>query len=141
MDRAAAPRGGSRFSGESHRLSRRHGGARAISQALPGVRLAGAAHRVRGERDQLLRALPDWRQDPRRPRPLAPAQSELAALDRRARLNGRPLLLPGLGARFLTAVGIGPPANPQIRRTVMQGFPIPFTDMYGVVLGSMHTVL
>src|SRR2546429_3505398 len=87
MGRAPAPPGRGGFPRESDRLPRGNGGARQVRQALPGVRRAGAAHRVCGERDQLLRALPDRRQDPRRPRAVAPAQEELAALDRRARMK------------------------------------------------------
>ena len=38
------------------------GGARPLRPALPGLRRAGAAHRPRRQRDELLRALPDRRQ-------------------------------------------------------------------------------
>jgi len=61
----------------------RHGGAWALPRALSRVRGAGAAHRLRRKRDQLLRALPDRRGDPRRSGVVAPAQVELAAVDRR----------------------------------------------------------
>src|SRR5262249_42282653 len=70
--------------GEGDRLPRRDGGPRTLRQALPRVRSAGPAHRLRRERNQLLRALPDRRTDPRRPRAVAIAEEELAALDRRA---------------------------------------------------------
>src|SRR6266849_1905073 len=80
MDRPRARGGRGRAPREGHRISRGHGGARPLWQALPGLRRAGAAHRVRRERNQLLRALPDRRQDPRRSRPIAAAQEELAAL-------------------------------------------------------------
>jgi len=40
-----------------------------------------AAHRLRRQRDQLLRPLPDRRQDPRRSRIIAAAQEKLATLD------------------------------------------------------------
>ncbi len=78
-----------RVSGKSHRLSRWHGGARPLRPALSGVRLAGAAHRLRRQRDQLLRPLPDRRQDPRRSRAIAAAQEKLAALLGRNRVNRR----------------------------------------------------
>ena len=50
---------GERVPREGHRLPRGHGGARPLPAALPGLRLAGAAHRLRRERDQLLPHLPD----------------------------------------------------------------------------------
>ncbi len=59
MDRAAQAARRRRISGEGHRLSRGHGGARPLRQALPRVRCAGAENRLCRERDQLLRALPD----------------------------------------------------------------------------------
>jgi len=65
LDRALARRGGGRLSGEGDGVPGRHGGARALRQALPGVRRAGAAHRVRGERNELLPALSDGRQNTR----------------------------------------------------------------------------
>ena len=61
MDRAAARARPATASREGHRLPPGDGGARPLRQALPGVRRAGAAHRLRRERDQLLRALPDRR--------------------------------------------------------------------------------
>src|SRR2546427_5118407 len=86
MDRAPARRCRRGLSREGHRVSRGHGGAWALRQALSGVRRSRAAHRLRGERDQLLRALPDGRQAARRPGAVAPPQEELAALHRRAGL-------------------------------------------------------
>src|SRR5436190_20925184 len=84
MDRAARCAGRTRIPGESHRVSRRDGGPRPARQALPGLRCPSAANRLCGERDQLLRALPDRRQDPRRPCAVAPAEEDVSALDRRA---------------------------------------------------------
>jgi hypothetical protein len=63
----------------------RDGGARALQPALPGVRHAGAADRLRREREQLLSHLPDRRQAARRPRPLAAPQGRLAEDSRGAR--------------------------------------------------------
>ena len=54
------------------------GGARPLRPAVPGVRLAGAAHRARRQRDELLRALPDRRQAAGGPGLVAAAQGELA---------------------------------------------------------------
>ena len=54
-------------------------------QPCPVCGSTGAAHRPRGQRDQLLRALPDRRQAARRPRAVAAAQGELAAAHRRPR--------------------------------------------------------
>src|SRR5689334_3512337 len=45
--------------GEGHRLPRRHGRARPLQAALPRMRFAGAAHRLRRKRVQLLRDVPD----------------------------------------------------------------------------------
>src|SRR5688572_17348710 len=84
MDRAPAHRALSR---ESDGVPRRDGRARALRQAVPRLRCASAAHCVRGERNELLRSLPDRRAHPGRPRALTPAQEELAALDRRTTVN------------------------------------------------------
>ena len=51
----------------------------------PRLRRAGSAHPLRRQRDQLLRALPDRRQAPRRPRAVAAAEGRLAADARGAR--------------------------------------------------------
>ena len=69
------------------------GRARQVRAAVPGVRHGGAAHRVRRQREQLLPALPDWRQAARRPRPVPPAQVRLAA---QRRGTGRPPQAPPL---------------------------------------------
>ena len=76
--REAPRRGGRRLPREGDGLPTRHGRARALPPALPRLRRARAAHRLRGERDQLLRALPDRGRSPRRPLPLAPPQGGLA---------------------------------------------------------------
>ena len=83
MDRAVARGGRRRVSRARHRVPAGDGGARPIRAAVPRLRRAGPAHRLRGERMQLLRALPDRRGRPRGPRALAAPAQELAALDRR----------------------------------------------------------
>jgi len=85
VDRAAAGPGRGRIPGESHGVPHRHGGARSLRAAVPGMRSAGAAHPLRRQRDQLLRALPDRRPAAGRPRAVAPAEAGLAAQHRRAR--------------------------------------------------------
>ena len=76
----------------------RHGGARPLRQALPGLRHGGPAHPPRRQRDQLLPALPDRRPGARRPLALPPAQAGLAALDRGA--GKAPGHAPGLNSCF-----------------------------------------
>src|SRR5258706_14407353 len=78
MDRAFAQRDRQRFSRARHGVSRRDGGARQISQALSSVRRAGAAHRLRRQRNQLLREMPNRRQAPGGSFPVAFAQRRLA---------------------------------------------------------------
>jgi len=85
VDRAAAGPGRGRIPGESHGVPHRHGGARSLRAAVPGMRSAGAAHPLRRQRDQLLRALPDRRPAAGRSRAVAPAEAGLAAQHRRAR--------------------------------------------------------
>src|SRR4051812_25109978 len=87
MDRKASRAKRGPISGKGHGVSRRDGGPWPLRPAVPGVRLAGAAHRLCGERDELLRALPDRRQAARRPRAFAAAEEKLAAQHRRARLT------------------------------------------------------
>src|SRR5262249_36862530 len=62
----------------------RHGGARAFQAAVPRLRIARSADRLRRERVQLLRDLPDGRAPPRRSVAVEAAQGRLAALDRRS---------------------------------------------------------
>src|SRR5690606_34509302 len=61
MDRAPTPGGGGGVAREGDRLSYGHGGARQVRGTLPTLRLSRPAHRVRQQRDQLLRYLPDRR--------------------------------------------------------------------------------
>ena len=71
-----------RVSREGHGVSRRHGRARTIRQALSGLRHAGAADSLRRERSQLLSDLSDRRQAAGRSIAVAPAEGRLAALAR-----------------------------------------------------------
>src|SRR3954467_6466876 len=87
MDRAASLAKRGRISGKGHGVSRGDGSPWPLRPAVPGVRLARAAHRLCGERDELLRALPDRRETARGPRALAAAEEKLAAQHRRARLT------------------------------------------------------
>ena len=63
---------------ESDRLPQGNGGPWPLPRTVPALRCAGPAHRLRRERVQLLRALPDRRPAARRPCPLAPAEEGLA---------------------------------------------------------------
>ena len=80
IDRLRQDLGGP-FSGEGHRLSRPHGRPWPIQAAVPGLRRAGAAHRLRRERVQLLREMPDRGPPARRPLAVAAAQGRLAEID------------------------------------------------------------
>src|SRR5512147_2299357 len=86
MDTTAAYERRRELPGEGHRLSSGDGRARPLRSTLPGVRRARAAHRACRERNQLLCALPDRWQDPRRSRAIPPAAQELAAESGRARV-------------------------------------------------------
>src|SRR5258705_2557711 len=77
--------GGRRLPGGRHGVPRGHGRARALRTAVSGVRVARAADRLRRQRDQLLRGLPDRRSAPGRPRAVTPPQAGLAADARGAR--------------------------------------------------------
>src|SRR5215472_8276321 len=86
MVRASSARSRRTLPRESGRLSRRHGGPRTVRKTVPGLRGADRADCLRGQRDELLSALPDRWEAPRRPRTVAPAARRLAAY---ARGNGR----------------------------------------------------
>ena len=58
------------------------GGPRQVPPTLPSLRRPSAAHRPPGERNQLLRHLPDRRTAPGGPLPLAPAQGHLPEANR-----------------------------------------------------------
>ena len=78
----AARRGGRRISREGDGVPRGDGRARPLQAAVPGVRKAGAADRLRVERVQLLRGVPDQRPAARRPLAVAPAEGRLASTAR-----------------------------------------------------------
>ena len=84
--RAEAARG---FPGEGHGVPRGDGGARPLRQAVPRLRRAGAAHRLRRERGELLRDLPDRRQAAGRPRAVAAAAAATGRRRWRSWRNGR----------------------------------------------------
>ncbi len=67
---------------ESHRVPSGDGRPWQVQRALPRLRDEGPAHRLRGKRNELLRALPDWRKAARRSRSVAPAAWRLAEVDR-----------------------------------------------------------
>ena len=75
------------LSRKSDCISPRHGSARTLRPALPGMRRAHTAHRLRGKRNQLLCRMPNRRHHSRGSRPVAVAQVELAAFHRRAWLG------------------------------------------------------
>ena len=83
VDGAALARG-RRLAGEGDGVPSGDGRARPLRPAVPRLRRAGAAHRPRRQRDELLRALPDRRQGARRSGAVAPAQEQLAEAHRRA---------------------------------------------------------
>ena len=79
LDRASAPRGRRRLSGEGDGLPRWDGGPWSVRPTVPGLRCDGAADRLCGERDELLSRLSDERQSPGRPLAEPLAQGRLAA--------------------------------------------------------------
>ena len=81
MDRSAAKRAGGAVSRKGDRLSRSDGGPRAVSPAVPGLRRPGAADRLRRQRVQLLREVPDRRPFARRSVAVAAAQGRLAEIN------------------------------------------------------------
>src|SRR5262249_3211201 len=90
MDRSAARTGGRQFSREGDGVSRRDGGARQVQAAVSGLRVAGAADRVRRERVQLLRDVPDERPAAGRPLAVETAERRLAEVHRRPLTSRRP---------------------------------------------------
>src|SRR6516165_6597565 len=86
MGRASAARSRRTLPREGDCLSQRDGGPRTVRKTVPGLRGADRADCLRGQRDELLRVLPDRWAAPRRPRTVAPDARRLAA---HARGNGR----------------------------------------------------
>ena len=68
-----------------------HGSSRPLRRTLPAMRRKDSAHSLRGQRDELLRALSDWRKSSGRPRPVAAVGIGLAAHARRTRGPHAPL--------------------------------------------------
>ena len=79
VDRQASRANGRCLSGEGDSLPPRDGGSRAIRQALPRLRRSRSAHRLRGERGELLRSMSDGRAAPGRPGAFPAARVGLAA--------------------------------------------------------------
>ena len=75
-------RGRRRLPREGDRVSRRDGRPWPVQAALPRLRRAGAADRLRRQRVQLLRAVPDRRPAAGRPLAVAAAEGRLAAIPR-----------------------------------------------------------
>src|SRR5206468_12091262 len=82
LDREAARRGRGEIPGEGERVQGRNGGARPLQVALPRLRLAGAAHPLRGQRGELLCDLSDRWTRARRSVVVTPAEGRLAAVAR-----------------------------------------------------------
>ena len=70
---------GDAFPEKGDRLPPRDGGARPLPAAVPALRRAGAADRVRAQRGELLRRVPDRRQAARRSRAISAVARGLAA--------------------------------------------------------------
>src|SRR3990172_9117798 len=85
MERAPDPGGARGVPREGHGLPGGDGRPRALRQTLSSVRVTRATDRSRGNRDELLRPLPDRREAPGGPRALPAAQRGLASDARRAR--------------------------------------------------------
>jgi formamidopyrimidine-DNA glycosylase len=99
VERLRAETGGG-FPEKGHRLSGSDGGPRAVQAAVPGLRIAGAADRLRRERVQLLRDLPDRR-------PVAGGSLVVAIVERRLaeihrRTVGRVLVDPARPSLYTT---------------------------------------
>src|SRR4051812_5618795 len=95
----AAPRGGRRLAEKGDGVSARHGGPRPVWATVPGLRDRRTTHRVRGERDELLPALPDQRQGAGRPFAVAATARRLAAVGRGAGGGAGEALTRGGGPR------------------------------------------
>ncbi len=91
-----------RLPGESHRVPAGDGGARQVRPAVPALRKAGAAHPLRGQRDELLPGVPDRQQAARRSIALAADEGRLAKDTRGARGEEGPLAGPA-AARVIRA--------------------------------------
>ena len=84
MDRPVLRRGRQRVAAIGDCVPSGNGSARPFSAGVPGVQRSGATHPLRGERNELLRALPDRWPRACRSRHVAAPQGRLAAIPRRA---------------------------------------------------------
>src|ERR1700737_3219238 len=84
MDGQSAERSRPRFSREGDGVSRRHGRSRTVWQTMPAMWHAGATHRARRARGELLPDMSDGREAAGRPVALEAAQGRLAAHARQA---------------------------------------------------------
>src|SRR5205807_2194910 len=110
LDRASARRGRGRISKEGDRFPRGNGGAWPLQQTVSRLRHAGAAHRLRGERNELLRAMPDGRPAAGRSSVVAAASRRLAEVDRRVvgcQLPVASCRLPVASCRFFWELATG----------------------------------
>ena len=107
---------GEDFPDEGHGVSRRNGRARQVPSAVPGVRRAGATHRVRGKREQLLREVSDGGPAARRSLVVASVEGDLAETSGRSRVEDA---LSGERCRDLSSVA------PSKRRRAGTPFRVP----------------
>src|SRR5690606_4361471 len=78
LDRSFARGGGRGFPRESHSVPPGDGGPRQVRPALSGMWNEGATDPARGERDELLPHVPEWRTPAGRPRAFAFVEGRLA---------------------------------------------------------------
>ena len=138
LDGEAAGRSGGGMARESDGVPSRHGGPRQVRRAVPPMRVPCAADRVRRQRDQLLRHLPNGRASFGGPLPVAAVEGRLAQVDRRARIGrlahrthvryagamkllqpGRITEMSGLTGMGMTRLGLGLLAEPSQRAPVV----------------------
>src|SRR6266481_9684895 len=91
LDRPAARRSRSCLSRKGDRVSKGNGRSRALWTALPKVRRKDSAHSLRGQRNELLCPMPNWRKGSCGPRFVPAVRSGLAAHPRRTRSPQAPL--------------------------------------------------
>lgn len=85
VERAALPPGEGRVPGTGHGISGRHGRPWALREPVPRLRVADPADRLRGERNELLRPMPDRGEAVGGPGPVTASEAGLAEDTRRAR--------------------------------------------------------
>src|SRR3954462_2769041 len=79
LDGSLASRGQRRLSRKGHSIPQRHGSSWPLWRGLPKMRRESLTHSLCGQRDQLLRPLPDWWQGARGPESVAVIRLGLAA--------------------------------------------------------------